>query len=39
MELLLELDPRSSDSGDAANDDTKITIGMGDLGTVGSLCI
>ena len=32
------LDPRSADSGDAANDDTSIVIGMNDLGTA-KICV
>ena len=34
----MELDPDSSDSGTAKNDDTQITIGMNDFGTV-KLCV
>ena len=34
----MALDPRSGDSGDAANDDTSITIGMNDFGTA-KLCV
>ena len=32
------LDPRSADNGDAANDDTSIVIGMGDMGTA-KICV
>ena len=34
----MELDPNSSSSGNANNDDTQITIGMNDMGTV-KLCV
>ena len=34
----MELDPSTTGSGQANNDDTKITVGMGDLGTV-KVCI
>ena len=34
----MALDPRSADSGDAANDDTSITVTMNDLGTA-KICV
>ena len=34
----MELDPSTTGSGQANNDDTKITVGMGDLGTV-KVCV
>jgi len=34
----MELDPRSADSGDAANDDTQLSLTMNDMGTI-KVCV
>jgi len=34
----MELDPRSADSGDAANDDTQLSLTMNDMGTI-KICV